>query len=311
MSDDDRIEAIREDIDRTRQDMGETVDQLQERLAPERLQQETSAIVQDVADRVVSEVQSKTSELTEQISAQIHSAIHDTTVQRIDELFDGASTTVRSAGRTIWERVAQNPAPAALAAIGIGLVAAAGQRASGSTADQPSTNGGESAATSGIDHVLAGADSMMTQAKEAASHATQQAAGIAGQAKGRLHDSAQAVNTDQLRGMLNGQPLFAGLAALGVGVAIGLSLPGSEREQTFTQPLKAGAQQRLTDMGMPDNAQDLIASAKEQAESLAARAKQSASAGLDELKHQAGDLAGSARAAAMDSARDQGLISEQ
>jgi len=64
MSDEQQIDALRDDIEQTRGDMSQTIDQLQERLAPERLQRDTGEIVKEVADRVVAEIQGKTGDLT-------------------------------------------------------------------------------------------------------------------------------------------------------------------------------------------------------------------------------------------------------
>lgn len=70
MSDDYEIEELRDDIDQTRDNMSETISQLEERLAPERLQADTTDIVREVADKIIAEIQGKTGDLTQQITDQ-------------------------------------------------------------------------------------------------------------------------------------------------------------------------------------------------------------------------------------------------
>jgi len=111
MSDDQQIDALRDDIEQTRGDMSQTIEQLQERLAPERLQRDTGEIVQEVADRIIAEIQGKTGDLTTGLSAQIQTAVHGAATAKTDELLTNAAAGARAAGASLWERVATNPAP--------------------------------------------------------------------------------------------------------------------------------------------------------------------------------------------------------
>jgi len=86
----DDPEQIRRNIDRTRANMSETIDAIQDRLNPER-----------VAD-------------------QVKEQVREATIGRAEHMVNEATGTVREAGNGIMDTIRENPVPAALAAIGLG-----------------------------------------------------------------------------------------------------------------------------------------------------------------------------------------------
>ncbi len=81
---------IEENIERTRAEMGETIDAIQSRLAPDRLQQEAKA------------------------------AVREMTVGRIEQMAYQTGERAQGVRADLFTTIKQNPVPAALAAIGIG-----------------------------------------------------------------------------------------------------------------------------------------------------------------------------------------------
>jgi len=93
-SDDEEIAAARADIEETRAEMSETIDAIEEKLSPEHLKEQAK---ESVKQATVGKL--------------------DTVRRRAGERAGRMADTARGAGATAWERVKQNPVPAA----GVGL----------------------------------------------------------------------------------------------------------------------------------------------------------------------------------------------
>jgi len=302
MSDNLQIDELRDDIDRTRGDMTQTINQLQERLAPERLQRDTGEIVREVADQVIAELQGKTGELTQGLSEQIHAAVHGAATAKSEELLTQAAVGARTVGASLWDRVVQNPAPVALAAVAIGLLAA-GER-SGETGAGSTTS--SSGAMGGIDEVLAQTNSVLERVTDAAGSAGERAGSAVERAKSALPHGAHP-DGSTLPGLIGSQPIVAGFMALGVGLALGLTLPESDKERGLAAPLRAQTQQRLDGMGLASDPHGLVDQVKERAGGLAEQAKTAMSDGLSDAKQAASEMAKRAQVTAKDAASDHGL----
>ncbi|HZC06945.1 MAG TPA: DUF3618 domain-containing protein [Ktedonobacterales bacterium] len=87
---DESSDDIREDIEQTRANMGDTIDSIQERLSPERLTQQAKDVV------------------------------HDATIGRVEQTMNDMTDSAREGGYTLLDTIRQNPIPAALAGIGVG-----------------------------------------------------------------------------------------------------------------------------------------------------------------------------------------------
>lgn len=129
MSDDQQIDEIRDDIEQTREEMSQTIDQIEARLSPDALQEQASEIISRLSEQLLSEFSSKSDEISGKISEQMGVAINSAATQKLDQVFGQASSTAKQAGGTLWHRLAENPVPVALAAVGIGLLAAEGAAA--------------------------------------------------------------------------------------------------------------------------------------------------------------------------------------
>src|SRR6478735_8852961 len=130
VSDDRNVDEIRDDIEQNRDDMGRTISQLEARLNPDALQTQVTDIVRTVTDQLMSEFESKASDISARINEQVQSAVHGAATARTEQLFSEAEAFVRKAGRTLWERASQNPAPVALAVTAIGLLDAESSKGS-------------------------------------------------------------------------------------------------------------------------------------------------------------------------------------
>lgn len=255
----DDPEQIRRNIDRTRANMSETIDAIQDRLNPER-----------VAD-------------------QVKEQVREATIGRAEHMVNEATGTVREAGNGIMDTIRDNPVPAALAAIGLGWLwlkrpsahqgwsdgarrpvryereyAPAGRygygyrdsgyRASyGGYGEQASDTVGQAAgraqdaAGRAADKVQGAAGQASDRVQRAAGQASDTVQQMAGQASdaaqsavGQVQDSAQQLGAGAQRTAMRARygleaaiyenPLGMGAAALVAGLAVGLAAPSTDVE---------------------------------------------------------------------------------
>jgi hypothetical protein len=186
-------QEIAEDIARTRAEMGETVDAIEERLSPQRLKEEAKH------------------------------TMREQTVGRAEQAIHSGEQTVKQTGQTATETIKQHPIPAAMVGIGLGWLVMEARRSSSSQQQgQPTMSQAQAKAGQFASQVEHGAQHMGQQATQQAQHmgqqVTQQAQQMSQQAKGRV------------QGMLQQNPLGLGALAFGAGAAVGAVLPGTHQE---------------------------------------------------------------------------------
>lgn len=216
-------DEIRESIEHTREDMTHTIDAIQERLSPERL------------------------------TEQAKDAVRDATIGRVEDAVSNVSYTARDAGNSFVDSIKQNPVPAAMAAIGLGWLWM--NRQSGSTRSikhiGPDYSSGYRSSHSPYGHTGASSTRFAggyaghsrddehgtfgqsrEQAGEFVGQAREQVGEFAGQARehvGEWSDQAQYQAQDFFRG----NPLAVGAIAFGLGAAVGMAVPETEKEDQF------------------------------------------------------------------------------
>lgn len=205
------IERTRAEIERTRADMSETVDAIQERLSPENLKEQAK-------DRV-----------------------REATVGRAQEAGSGVVETIR-----------QNPLPAALAGIGLGWLLVSARRSSGSST-QVRYREREAGYPPGYDYPPpyenvyderyqggSSAGQAVGRARDKVGETTTQVQDRAGQAASRTQDRAGRLAegaryqarraSGGFQRMLQENPLAVGALGVGVGAAVGLAIPETNKE---------------------------------------------------------------------------------
>ena len=237
----DETRAIREDIERTRDRMGHTVEALGERLNPSRLKQ------------------------------QVKDNIREATIGRVQIMANNAKNRVEEGGRGLVATLRENPIPAAMIVGGLGWLLFARKRgdvevpvtpqpvvsrfeaayledahgsisaASTGTANEEGRIARVADSASAAGHKVAdAASSAGHKVADAASSATHKVADAASSAKGRVatlassaaHGVADGARATQRKAAdtLESNPLALGALAAGIGLAVGLSIPGTERE---------------------------------------------------------------------------------
>ena len=198
---DPRPEEIREEIEQTRLEMSETIDALQERLNPDHVKE------------------------------QAIGAVRAATIGRAEEALGGAGQSVKGTSSRMIDSVKQNPIPAAMIGIGVGWLIMRSRSSAGSAQASPQGQQRLGDVTSaGKEQAAQTVGQVQQQASQAVSQAQQRAEQTASQ----LQDTAGRVS-QRTRGQFNQlqqeNPLALGGVALALGLAVGLAVPGTQKEQ--------------------------------------------------------------------------------
>ncbi|HYI13807.1 MAG TPA: DUF3618 domain-containing protein, partial [Thermomicrobiales bacterium] len=149
----DDPDAIEHEIEQTRAEMSGTIDEIQERLNPERLKEQAKEAAHDATIGRVTDAKDQAVEKVQDLAAQATDKVRSLTGGNGDSSdSDGAVSqftgTARDTGSTIVETIRANPIPAAIAGAGLGWFLThrsdhnEGQGRSGYMSNSPSTQRG-------------------------------------------------------------------------------------------------------------------------------------------------------------------------
>lgn len=280
----DDPEVIRNQIENTRADMTQTIDAIQDRLNPEHLKEHAKEAVREAT---VGRAEEAVSNVTERAQDMVHDVTH----------------TARDAGSGVMDSIRQNPLPAAIAGIGLGWMwmnRSKSQQHQRSyyqpqrhttirqqSYDSPGFREYERREAQYQSHDQSLGDRVgdvghsVQNAAGNAAGTVQQTAGQVADQVGHLGSMAQNEVQDlrwKADRMLDENPLPMGFLALGLGLAVGMMVPETEKEnQVFGEA-------RETAMD---------------------RAQSAAQEVVDKVQHVVGDVTESAQ----QSAQEQGLTS--
>jgi ElaB/YqjD/DUF883 family membrane-anchored ribosome-binding protein len=254
---------IRSGIEKTRSNLSETIDALQERLDPSRIAEQVKDQIREKASEAYDTAKSAVREATigkaEKIMSSVGEAVTDMTGR--------AGTAVSETSSSVVQYIRDNPVPFALLGIGLGMLAMnkrpARQVSYGGSSNVPPNEYGGSGSTessltdrardavSGVANTARGAATSVGDSARAAAERTtgavtsaantvRDAAGNAVDATRRqFHDvSGQArqgaqVASDRFKSTLQDNPMALGFAALAAGALVGLSLPTTRVEGEY------------------------------------------------------------------------------
>jgi hypothetical protein len=228
-------EAIRDDIERTRAEMSETIDAIQERLSPA-----------NIKDQVV-----------EQVREQVEVAkdtVREATIGKVENMMQSAGNTVSDARRSVVDAVKQNPIPAALVGIGIGWMIVSGRRSSsrgngrhvgygaprgGMTGDAALRSYGSGSIPYKNQRAKPARGGQGRGAASGAADFADSAREFAERWAGQAQSGAQAVG-DRFQETLRESPLMIGATALAVGAAVGFAIPQTRKENELMGEARDG-----------------------------------------------------------------------
>jgi ElaB/YqjD/DUF883 family membrane-anchored ribosome-binding protein len=124
-------EAVREEIEQTRAEMGETIDAIQERLDPQALGEQAKTTAQEVVEMAIPRAKAAAQEVVDHaiheaktaivdVAHQGRTALREATIGKAEDMARSAGTAASGWRRTLMETVKANPIPAALAGISLG-----------------------------------------------------------------------------------------------------------------------------------------------------------------------------------------------
>jgi ElaB/YqjD/DUF883 family membrane-anchored ribosome-binding protein len=226
-----KVAAIKADIEETRVEMTETIDEIEDRLSPRNL-----------AERV------KTS-------------VKDATVGRIETMMNSASDRARGLaeqGRDVaggmTERMKESPIPYVMIGVGVGWLLL-NSRGNGSvTYKRDLANRGWSTGRYRDNDELWEEDESQSWSESMGDMASRARERL-GATRGRLGDYGSRTQ-NSLDSWIRQNPLAFGIAALAVGAAIGLSLPETEAENEWMGETRDTLVERAQEM--KDNAVETV-----------------------------------------------------
>jgi hypothetical protein len=215
---DQRSDQLKADIEDTRAEMGQTLNEIQERLSPEHLMDQVKETVREATigkvERVMEKVNEKISNVTEPAM----------------EVMGRAGEKLKETGSSVGNVVYANPIPFALMGLGLGMFIVSRvrnadgrtMRSYGHKSDSEIGYGMATPRSAGMRREATNTgDSLLHTTAEKVSHLGHQAqegAMWAGRGFQRL---------------VSENPLAVGAAAVAVGAAVGLALPGTRLEQEY------------------------------------------------------------------------------
>ncbi|MEN3328056.1 MAG: hypothetical protein V7638_2863 [Acidobacteriota bacterium] len=228
---DENPEQIRAEIEDTRADMSQTLNEIQERLSPDHLMGQVKETVRDATigkvERVVETVGETISEVTEPAR----------------EVAVLAGNAIKEVGTQVADKIWKNPIPVALIGLGVGMLVVrnfsnGGTRSTGSTLPNRRSNyalgdvGGVGAVGQSQQTQQSTGASTLNQVKESASDLASRAKDSATDLAYRAKDSASSVGT-RFGALCRENPLAVGAVAVAAGTAVGLMLPSTQFESEY------------------------------------------------------------------------------
>jgi ElaB/YqjD/DUF883 family membrane-anchored ribosome-binding protein len=208
----DETSAIQAGIRETRERLGDTVEQIGDRIDPSKLK------------------------------AQAINEIHDATIGRVEDMAHQAVEQITNARRTVVRTVRENPLPLAMVGIGMGWLAwsSMSKKKSASSDGYADDRNGETAhglgynggtMSYGEDGTSMGAKvgEIVDSVKHTATELTHRTQVVAEELGGMARDQAR-TQSRRMQSQYQSNPLVMGAAALALGLMAGLALPATEKE---------------------------------------------------------------------------------
>jgi ElaB/YqjD/DUF883 family membrane-anchored ribosome-binding protein len=213
----EQTDQIRAEIEDTRAEMGQTINEIQDRLNPEHL---VSQVKESVREATIGKVE----------------RAMDMVGEKLSDVTEPAREVVGRAGNAIADSVWNNPIPIGLIGLGVGMLMI--RRFGGNSSRQlyrPSRQPEPNFASANPERNFtpereSATSKTINQVKETASHlasrSTQTLSNLSSQAK----DSAVSVST-RFSEIIRDNPLAVGAVAVAAGAAVGLALPSTTFER--------------------------------------------------------------------------------
>ena len=214
-------EQIRAEIEDTRADMSQTINEIQERLSPEHLMGQVKETVREATIGKVERVMETIGEVTEPAR----------------EAMSRAGTTIKEAGTSVGNRIWKNPIPIALIGLGVGMLWMRSRRGNGydwseTSTPRPRRQNLSGAGQSGQTRYAGTGTGALNQVKESASDLANRSTEALSNLGSKARDGASEVS-NRFGQLLRDNPLAVGAVAMAAGTAVGLALPSTRFENEY------------------------------------------------------------------------------
>jgi ElaB/YqjD/DUF883 family membrane-anchored ribosome-binding protein len=216
---DANTEQLRADIEDTRADMSQTINEIQERLSPEHL---VGQVKETVREATIGKVERVANKVGETISGVAEPA---------REMAGRAGNVIKEVGTSVGNIVSKNPIPLALIGLGVGMLVmknTRGQSYGNSSSSRRSLQGQRSNYAMGD----VGQPRQMQQQQSAGPGTLNQVKETASDLASRSTEAVSNFGT-RVGEMMRENPLACGAVAVAAGTAIGLVLPSTRFENEY------------------------------------------------------------------------------
>jgi hypothetical protein len=255
----DETAAIREDIEQTRAEMSQTIDQIQARLDPGHIKDQVKEQVWEYYE-------------------DARDTVREATIGRVEDMVYRAGETVRETRSSIVGTIKENPIPAAMVGLGLGWLymnrssadsysserrparyASGGVGRAGyyagedlyETRTRPYQGAGRRIAGEPYRSEAAGREpGVLGRAQEAAGDLASRAQETAGEWAGQAQETAGYIANqaryqasrleDRVENVMDERPMLVGALVFGIGAAIGLALPRTRKEDQLMGEVRDG-----------------------------------------------------------------------
>ena len=230
LDDSEDPEQIRAEIEDTRAEMSQTINEIQERLSPE-----------NVMDQVKEKVREATIGKVERVMNRVGETISEV-AEPAREVVSRAGTAIKETGRSAGDVVWRNPIPVGLIGLGLGILAMRAFRGNGGHYDEmqrsssrlrrQSLAGGDTEYEYGWDRSEHMSGGSFNRVKETASQLAHRSTDAINDLGTKAKDTASSLGT-RCGQLLRQNPIACGAVAVAAGTAIGLMLPTTQFENEY------------------------------------------------------------------------------
>ena len=224
---DENTEQLRANIEDTRADMSQTINEIQERLSPEYL---VDQVKETVREATIGKVGKVMDQVGETLSGVTEPAL---------EMAGRAGNAIKEVGTTVADKFYKNPIPMTLIGLGVGMLVIrnfTGRSYDSSTSSGRSLPGRRSNYELGdvgqSRQTYESGTGTLNQVKETASDLASRSTEALSNLGTKAKDSASAVSS-RFGVMMRDNPLAVGAVAIAAGTAVGLMLPSTQIENEY------------------------------------------------------------------------------
>jgi len=212
----ENTEQLRGDIEDTRAEMSQTINEIQERLSPEHL---LGQVKETVREATIGKVERVMERVGETISGVTEPAL---------EVAGRAGSAIKEAGSSVADSVWKNPIPVVLIGVGVGMLLMRNFRGERYTSTRTKPSQGRAPNYAMGNEGSGTLDNVRETASDLANRSTQALSDLGAKAK----NTASTVGT-RFEQVLHNNPLAIGAVAVAAGTAVGLMLPATRIESEY------------------------------------------------------------------------------